>query len=49
MPATSAKINTMTILRDLLNTYRDAAVSERERNTYFEELYLRNEATYREA
>lgn len=41
----------MTILRDLLNTFRNAAVTEREKGTYFEELtlcYLRNEATYRD-
>ncbi|OOG60064.1 type ISP restriction/modification enzyme [Rhodanobacter sp. C03] len=41
----------MSALQDLLNTYRDAAVSEREKGTYFEELicvYLRNEATYRD-
>lgn len=48
---TCARINTMTTLRDLLNTYRNAAVTEREKGTYFEELtlcYLRNEATYRD-
>jgi len=36
-------------LQTLLNTYRHAAVTEREKGTYFEELiacYLRNEATY---
>ena len=41
----------MTGLQALLNNYRKAAVSEREKGTYFEELilcYLRNEATYRE-
>lgn len=41
----------MSALTDLLNTYRHAAVSEREKGTYFEELivcYLRNEATYRD-
>ena len=41
----------MTTLLDLLNTYRNAAVTEREKGTYFEELtlcYLRNEATYRD-
>ena len=38
----------MTALSDLLDTYRKAAASEREKGTYFEELivcYLRNEAT----
>lgn len=41
----------MTALQQLLATYRDAAVTEREKGTYFEELtvaYLRNEATYRD-
>jgi len=41
----------MSALRDLLKNFRDAAVSEREKGTYFEELictYLRNEATYRD-
>ncbi|OSZ44447.1 damage-inducible protein [Alcaligenes faecalis] len=41
----------MSALTTLLNTYRNAAVSEREKGTYFEELmltYLRNEATYRD-
>lgn len=41
----------MTALETLLNTFRQAAVSEREKGTYFEELiccYLRNEATYRD-
>ncbi|ATA56183.1 damage-inducible protein [Variovorax boronicumulans] len=41
----------MTALSTLLNTYRNAAASEREKGTYFEELivcYLRNEATYRD-
>ena len=40
----------MTILTDLLNSFRHAATSEREKGNYFEELvicYLRNEATYR--
>nr|WP_015647610.1 type ISP restriction/modification enzyme [Pseudomonas sp. GLE121]AGL12855.1 helicase domain-containing protein [Pseudomonas sp. GLE121] len=39
----------MSALSTLLNTYRAASVSEREKGTYFEELictYLRNEATY---
>lgn len=39
----------MSALTTLLNTYRNAAVSEREKGTYFEELmltYLRTEATY---
>lgn len=38
-------------LQTLLTTYRQAAVSEREKGTYFEDLictYLRNEATYRD-
>ena len=41
----------MSALFALLNTYRNASVSEREKGTYFEELicaYLRNEATYRD-
>lgn len=41
----------MSALTDLLNAYRHAALSEREKGTYFEELivcYLRNEATYRD-
>ena len=41
----------MSVLLTLLNTYRAASVSEREKGTYFEELictYLRNEATYRD-
>lgn len=41
----------MSALTTLLNAYRNAAVSEREKGTYFEELmitYLRNEATYRD-
>lgn len=41
----------MTALETLLDTYRKAAVSEREKGTYFEELivtYLRNEASYRD-
>lgn len=41
----------MTALEQLLNTFRTAAVTEREKGTYFEELivcYLRNEATYRD-
>lgn len=41
----------MSALAALLNTYRNASVSEREKGTYFEELictYLRNEATYRD-
>ena len=41
----------MSALQDLLNTYRNASASEREKGTYFEELirvYLRNEATYRD-
>ena len=41
----------MTALQTLLNTFRNAAVTEREKGTYFEELciqYLRNEATYRD-
>lgn len=41
----------MSALTVLLNTYRSAAITEREKGTYFEELtgcYLRNEATYRD-
>ncbi|MBB5408875.1 putative helicase [Paraburkholderia sp. HC6.4b] len=41
----------MTALEKLLDTFRQAAVTEREKGTYFEELivcYLRNEATYRD-
>jgi len=41
----------MTTLKTLLDTYRNAAASEREKGSYFEELivcYLRNEATYRD-
>ncbi|HEX5806427.1 MAG TPA: type ISP restriction/modification enzyme [Macromonas sp.] len=41
----------MTPLQSLLDTFRTAAVTEREKGTYFEELivcYLRNEATYRD-
>ena len=41
----------MTALEQLLNTYRQASATEREKGTYFEELivcYLRNEATYRD-
>ena len=41
----------MSAFFDLINTYRTAAKSEREKGTYFEELicaYLRNEATYRD-
>jgi predicted helicase len=41
----------MTPLQRLLETFRSAAVSEREKGTYFEELcvqYLKNEATYRD-
>lgn len=41
----------MSALAALLNTYRNASLTEREKGTYFEELicaYLRNEATYRD-
>lgn len=41
----------MTALAQLLDTYRNAAATEREKGTYFEELmvcYLRNEATYKD-
>lgn len=41
----------MTSLQKLLDFYRQAATTEREKGTYFEELilcYLRNEATYRD-
>ena len=42
---------TMTAFHSILNTYRQAAQTEREKGTYFEELfctYLRNEATYKD-
>ena len=38
-------------LTAILDVYRDASVTEREKGTYFEELivcYLRNEATYKD-
>lgn len=41
----------MSALEGLLDSYRSASVTEREKGTYFEELtltYLRNEATYRD-
>ncbi len=41
----------MSALSTLLDTYRSASATEREKGTYFEELicaYLRNEATYRD-
>ena len=41
----------MPALQEILDSYRNAAKSEREKGTYFEELilcYLRNEATYRD-
>jgi predicted helicase len=41
----------MTSLETLLTSFRNAAATEREKGTYFEELilcYLRNEATYRD-
>lgn len=41
----------MSALSALLDNYREASVTEREKGTYFEELicaYLRNEATYRD-
>lgn len=41
----------MTALSNILDGYRTAAITEREKGTYFEELilsYLRNEATYRD-
>ncbi len=41
----------MTALQNILDAYRTAAVTEREKGTYFEELticYLRNEATYKD-
>ena len=41
----------MSALSSLLDSFRAAAVTEREKGTYFEELvcvYLRNEATYRD-
>jgi predicted helicase len=45
------KRTTMTALQSLLDTYRNVALSEREKGTYFEELiacYLRTEATYKD-
>ncbi len=41
----------MSALQDILTSYRQAALSEREKGTYFEDLilcYLRNEASYRD-
>lgn len=41
----------MSALENLLNSFREASVTEREKGTYFEELiccYLRHEATYRD-
>ena len=41
----------LTPLKSLLDSYRTAAVTEREKGTYFEELilsYLGNEAIYRD-
>lgn len=41
----------MTALQTILDTYRQAALTEREKGTYFEELilcYLKNEAAYRD-
>ena len=41
----------MTLLQTLLNTYRQASHTEREKGTYFEEVmctYLRNEASYKD-
>jgi len=41
----------MVTIHDILDQFRQAAVSEREKGTYFEELivcYLKNEATYRD-
>lgn len=41
----------MSALTELLDSYRSASMTEREKGTYFEELilcYLRNEATYRD-
>ena len=41
----------MSALTEILDTFRTASQSEREKGTYFEELslaYLRNEATYRD-
>lgn len=45
------RLSTMTALEMLLDTFRQTAITEREKGTYFEELivtYLRNEATYRD-
>nr|AMK59638.1 helicase domain protein [uncultured bacterium UPO78] len=44
-------MSALSALSALLDTYRSASVTEREKGTYFEELicaYLRNEATYRD-
>jgi len=41
----------MNALQKVLDTFRNASASEREKGTYLEELivcYLRNEATYRD-
>lgn len=41
----------MTLIHELLDAYRDTAVSEREKGTYFEDLvacYLRNEPAYKD-
>ena len=41
----------MSSLQTILDSFRQAAVTEREKGTYFEELilaYLRNEATYKD-
>jgi len=41
----------MTALQSILDSFRTASISQREKGTYFEELilaYLRNEATYRD-
>ncbi len=41
----------MTALQNILNTYRDVALSEREKGTYFEKLilcYFKNETSYKD-
>lgn len=50
-PQATFQTEHMNALQTLLQTYRQAAQSEREKGTYFEDLictYLRNEASYRD-
>jgi predicted helicase len=50
-PSKESDIDMMSALTRLLDTYRHAAASEREKGTYFEDLivcYLRNEASYQD-